>query len=273
MTWAALASNQHTPTGDVEDGISTGVLAWKDGIVPTTPPVANLYWTRETVQEYLAVGTISGIATNEHMTKSQIEAVAILPPDATTLSLVSVASQTVNLSWTAVIDALDYVIFRSTTDKGTPAPADEIDDTTSTTYQDTGLTNNTLYYYWVTARNQAGQGDVSNRISATPVAPAPAPTDFSGLGLTDEPSVGEYTAQLQWSNAGREETKILEVFNRVSSTWQNVTSSIGASDTTYDHIFGSALYAEVADMNGEVDYRIKFTTGSEFATTTVIFFL
>ncbi|MEK0317207.1 Kelch repeat-containing protein [Cohnella sp. 56] len=75
----------------------------------------------------------------------------------------------VDLDWNSVTGATSYNIKRSTTAGGpytTIATA-----VTGTTYNDTGLTSGTKYYYVVTAVNTSGESGNSNEVNAIPTAP------------------------------------------------------------------------------------------------------
>lgn len=109
----------------------------------------------------------------------------ITDPTAPTNLVRSTADGKVNLAWTGSTDAspgsgLDaYVIYRGQSPNPTtaiaavPAP--------STTYEDTGLTNGTTYYYRVVARDNAGNASgYSNEVTATPVGDDPPSVSFTG---------------------------------------------------------------------------------------------
>ncbi len=76
----------------------------------------------------------------------------------------------VDLSWPAAEGATSYNIKRSTTTGG---PYTTIKNNVSgTTYTDANVTNETTYYYVVSAVNQAGESGNSNEVSAKPISPA-----------------------------------------------------------------------------------------------------
>lgn len=84
----------------------------------------------------------------------------------------------VNLSWTAGSGATGYYVKRSTSS----GSETQIASVAATTYADTSVTNNTRYFYVVSAYNAYGTSGNSNEVNATPSAPAPAaPT---GLNAT-----------------------------------------------------------------------------------------
>lgn len=91
-------------------------------------------------------------------------------PTGPTLLSVTPANQKNTLTWSAVAGATDYVIYRSTT-SGVTTEDTEIDTgSTSTTYEDTGLTNGTEYFYRVLAIGAWGYTGLGNEASATPIS-------------------------------------------------------------------------------------------------------
>ena len=86
-----------------------------------------------------------------------------VPP---TLSLTSTGSQQASLSWTSIIAATSYNLYRSTISGSGYAL---ITNTGSNSYVDTGLTNGTTYYYVVRAVNAGGiETANSNEVAANP---------------------------------------------------------------------------------------------------------
>jgi kumamolisin len=91
-------------------------------------------------------------------------------------------NQTVSLSWTPASGAMTYSIFRATNSAG-PFTSVTTQDT-SASYSDTGLTNGTTYYYYVTASNFSGTSADSNTVSATPASVAPtAPLNIKAVQI------------------------------------------------------------------------------------------
>lgn len=84
----------------------------------------------------------------------------------------------VKLSWTASANAASYEVKRSTAENGTFATV--ASDVYESSYTDTAVTADTIYYYQVVAKNDAGQ-TLSNTASAAPKADTQQPT--TGLVL------------------------------------------------------------------------------------------
>lgn len=71
----------------------------------------------------------------------------------------------VNLTWDAVSGATSYNLYRGLAENEETLA---VSDITGTTYTDTGRTNGTPYYYYVTAVNGAGESASSGQTSAMP---------------------------------------------------------------------------------------------------------
>src|SRR6185437_8988930 len=93
-----------------------------------------------------------------------------LAPQVPTSLVAAVGNAQVTLSWAASSNAASYHVKRSTTngrgyvDIGTP---------TTTTFNDSGLTNGTTYYYVVSAQNSVTQTLNSSQVSVVPSATPP----------------------------------------------------------------------------------------------------
>jgi polygalacturonase/pectin methylesterase-like acyl-CoA thioesterase len=144
-----------------------------------------------------------------------------LPKAPTNVKPVSRDSQ-VSINWDSVPGAANYILQRSTTSGG---PYTTLSSSlTSTSYLDTSVTDNTTYYYIVSASSVAGTGDNSSEMSATPVAPLANPT-----GLTATPGNGKLV--LNWSSVGSANT-----YNVMRSTTDGgpyQTIATGVSGTSF----------------------------------------
>ncbi len=98
----------------------------------------------------------------------------------------------VSLTWNASSSATSYNVKRSTTSGG---PYTKVASPTATSYTDTGLTNNTPYYYVVTAVNSAGESAASSQATATPSAPVTVPAVPTNLQAT----AGNTQISLTWT--------------------------------------------------------------------------
>src|SRR5207245_2092366 len=116
-------------------------------------------------------------AGGESVNSAQVSTTPAAPPGAPTNVTATAGNAQVTLSWTAVSGATGYNVKRSTTSGGpytTVGP-----NVTPASFTDSGLTNNTTYYYVVTALNAGGESANSAQVSATPVAAPAAPSNVT----------------------------------------------------------------------------------------------
>jgi fibronectin type 3 domain-containing protein len=111
------------------------------------------------------------------------------------------------VQWLAVPTADSYTLYWSDKSPLTKATATAI-PTTKILIEHTGLTNGKLLYYAVTAKNSAGESELSSVIGATPVAPVPAaPTSVNAsaanaaVALAWSPVSGADSYNVYWSKA------------------------------------------------------------------------
>ena len=127
------------------------------------------------------------------------------PPSAPTLSAAA-GNGKVTLTWTAPTDdggadVTNYEVYRSTV-QGEEVLVTTVGDVA--TFQDTGLTNGTTYWYQVAAVNSAGVGVRSNEASSKPSAPATRPSAPRSLKGTKVAGGIQLTWLAPSSNGGSE---------------------------------------------------------------------
>jgi hypothetical protein len=159
------------------------------------------------------------------------------------------------LSWTAPTSnggsaVTGYDIYEGTTPGGESATAVNSSPVTGTTYDVTGLTNGTTYYFTVEAVNAVGNSAASDEASATPATTPGAPT---GLSATR----GSAKVSLSWtaptSNGGSAVTgyDIYEGTTQGGESGTPVNSSL-VTGTTYvvtGLINGTTYYFTVEAVN------------------------
>jgi fibronectin type 3 domain-containing protein len=138
-------------------------------------------------------------------------------PGSLTVNTAAGGNGTSTLSWTGTPGAVGYIIQRSTSASG---PFTFVQTVTTLTYTDSGLSNNTAYYYTITAVNAAG---VSGNSTVTSGVTAPNPPVITGVAST-----GNVT--LSWSAVSGAANYTIQ---RSTSTGNETTITTGITNTTY----------------------------------------
>jgi fibronectin type 3 domain-containing protein len=107
-------------------------------------------------------------SSGESSQSSYISAIIILAP--ANLTATSVTAASVTISWASVSGATGYRVYRSSASTGTYT---SVGTSTTTSYNNTGLTAGTTYYYKVAAYNAYSEGVLSADISVTTIPPMP----------------------------------------------------------------------------------------------------
>ncbi len=150
------------------------------------------------------------------------------PPRITTPTLSADSTSQITVSWTGNNEATSYQIYRNTINSITNLAA--IATPTNTSYEDTGLTADTTYYYWVKACKRNSQGrddcsDFSQVASKTTLVVIPsAPTDLS---LTADSS-SQLT--VSWIGNGAHS---YEIYRNTSNSTAGSTAIATPSDVAY----------------------------------------
>jgi fibronectin type 3 domain-containing protein len=162
LTWTASAgaTSYHVKRSTTSGGPYTQVAA------PTTTSDTDTGLTNGTTYFYV----VSALNTaGESANSSQVSAsptAPVTPPAAPAGLQATAGSAQISLTWTASAGATSYHVKRSTTSGG---PYTQVAAPTTTSDTDTSLTNETTYFYVVSALNTAGESAHSSQASATPV--------------------------------------------------------------------------------------------------------
>jgi fibronectin type 3 domain-containing protein len=208
LAWSAV-------TGATSYDIYQGTTAGSEnptpvatGITGTTYTVANLangttYYFVVAAANSAGTGTYSNEASATPSVSAGIPAAPVLTAAAGNLQA--------TLSWTTSTGATSYNVYQGTTSggEGTTPIATGV---TGNTYTAAGLSNETTYFFEVTATNSAGTSKVSNEASVTPAPPVSgtnAPASFSifpqvvaanpvNAGFNMQPAAGANITENAW---------------------------------------------------------------------------
>lgn len=199
----AVSTELATPTGlEATCPSSTSVLlTWEDNSsveegYEVYQDNSLIYTTNANEESYL----VNGLTTDETYTfkvrakngtnyspfSDEVSIRVGIAPDADpVLTAVASGGQTsLDLTWTcAATNETGYEVWRSL-DNTTYTKIATISNPTATSYSDTGLTSNTLYYYKVRAYNDYGYSGFSSAMSGTTDANLDAPTNLMATALS-----------------------------------------------------------------------------------------
>ena len=273
-----------------KDGVA-GVASTHTPFFPSSPPahmeiggnVGNLQATKfkgylDEVQYYQEVLTSTQV-TNLMNTNST----ATPPPDTTApaqvanLTATAASTTQINLGWTAstATDLDHYDVHRATTTNFTPSSGNKIAAPTTNSYNNTGLTASTTYYYKVAAvDDSANIGLYSTQASATTQAAADTTAPGQTMGLTAT-AASATQINLAWTASTATDLNHYDVHrattsgftpgagNKIITTTTNSYSNTGLTpSTTYYYRVGAV------DNAGNIGTYSTQVTGITAADTT-----
>lgn len=174
-------------------------------------------------------------------TKSFVITVLASAPSSATTLRATAGNTSASLTWSPGTDGgaaiTDYLVQYSTNNSTWQTFSDGVSTNAAATV--TGLTNQTLYYFRVSAINSVGTGPASSTASARPFAPAPAPSVLSAVA-------GNASASLTWTPGalgGSPLEDYLVEFSIDDSNWQEFTDGISTAATaTVTGLTNGTLY-------------------------------
>ncbi len=171
------------------------------------------------------------------------------PPIPQNASATTQSPFSIEITWGSSLTASTYNLYRSNTASGFYSPVASVADTT---YRDSGLSQDTEYFYKVSAENVAGESDQSNYVSAKTWIVITVPT-----GLNAESS-SPSEVDLSWNSVnGADIYKIFRsmsqsgVFNEIDSTTNTTYTDTGldANTTYYYKLSAKGLSGESNQTN------------------------
>lgn len=244
LTWSAVTEADTYVVYESSDNI---IFAIAQTTVSTNVTVHGLtndqtYYFKVTGQNSAGEGADSSVV-------STTPKAPVTPPPAPLISSAVPGNASVNLGWSPVLGAVNYIVYISSDGGLTYTKHSDSPDTLEFV---TGLTNGTTYFFQITAVNSSDMESVrSQSLSATPVAPILKPTTPLGLLAVS----GDRSVNLTWTASIGAST-----YNVYQSTTQNdgytqiATRNITAH-TTENLTNGTTYWFKVSAVNsaGESD--------------------
>jgi len=217
-----------TPTFELDRGGSA--------VIPSTSGTDQISASPQYNDYYYSTGFVNGPPLNAR-------------PSAPTGLTATGGNQIVNLAWQPSVGSvpITYNIFRGPAagaEGGTPIAT----GIASTSFNDTGVTNGSTYFYFVNAVNSLGTSGGSNEASATPAAPS-APSVPTGLSATG----GVSQVSLSWNASTGTAPITYSVFRGTTAGGENATavatSLTSTSFTDTGLATGTTYYYKVSATN------------------------
>ncbi|MDP5275784.1 cellulose binding domain-containing protein [Chengkuizengella sp. 2205SS18-9] len=153
--------------------------------------------------------------------------------------MASGGDEKISLSWNPVSGADSYNVKRSTTEGGVYATI--ASGLISANYTDTGVTNDTTYYYVISAENEVGEGSDSAEVSAIPQSGVTVPAAPTGVTASADDS----EVSISWSTVSGADS-----YNVKRSTIEGGVYTIISSGLT------STTYTDIGVTNGTTYYYV-----------------
>jgi len=164
------------------------------------------------------------------------------PPASPASLLATAGNAQISLSWAASAGATSYHVKRATTSGG---PFTTIASPSQPSCTDTGLTNDTTYYYVVTALNADGESADSPQASAKPVAPQTIPVMPVGLQATP----GNAQVSLIWNVSAGATSYHVKRSTTSGGPFTTISSPTSASFTDSGLTNGTTYFYVVSAVN------------------------
>jgi len=172
-------------------------------------------------------------------------------------------NQQVGLTWTASSGATSYHVKRSTTSGG---PYTQMSAPSTTSYNDSAVSNGTKYFYVVSAVNASGESSNSGEVSAIP-APAVPPVP---IGLTA--AGGNQLVSLGWTASSGATSYHVKRSTTSGGPYTQVSAPAALSFIDTGLTNGTTYYYVVSALNGageSADSSQAFATPSGAAQVTI----
>ncbi len=231
LTWQDKANNE---TGFVVERAtsSDGPFSFIGSVGANTTSFESTGLNANT-QYYYKVRAINsdGSSGYSNTASSTTLQVPIAPTAPTNLTANGVSTTQINLSWQDNSSSeTNFEIYRSNTSGGpltllASVPANQ------TTYESTGLSPNTTYYYRVLASSKDGKSAYSNEASATTSGVALPPNGPDGLTAL---AVSTTQINLKWNDRSDNETNFVIERSIGNNTHYEIIADVNANDTTFE---------------------------------------
>ncbi|MBI2440742.1 MAG: VCBS repeat-containing protein [Lentisphaerae bacterium] len=149
-------------------------------------------------------------------------------------------SDKVRVTWNAVDNATGYQVWRNSTDAS--GSAGLLTATTAVSYDDSSVSANVIYYYWVKATNATSTSGFSASDSGYAFSTTSSPAISAPMGVSA--SDGTYTDKVAMSWTSVSDASSYEVWRATSNNTSVASNLAATTSTNYDDtsVVGGATY-------------------------------
>ena len=275
LSWTDNSNNE---TGFKVERSPDGSTGWTEIATPTanTTTYQNTGLTASTTY-YYRVRAYNGSGNSGYSNTANATTSGTLPAAPSTLTATAASSSQINLSWTDNSNNETGFKVERSPDGSTGWTEIATPTANTTTYQNTGLTASTTYYYRVRAYNGSGNSGYSNTANATTQGiPPAAPTNLIATAVSSS------QINLSWTDNSNNETGFRIERSPDNSTWAEITT-VSANITTYQNTglaastiyyyrvraynaTGSSTYSNTANATSQASASSIVLTGPSSAT-------
>ncbi|MDR0706714.1 MAG: fibronectin type III domain-containing protein [Treponema sp.] len=148
------------------------------------------------------------------------------------VSATAAGSTGVAVSWNRVSSADSYRIYRSASVDGSYSQIDSVNDSSSTSYTDTGLSPDTTYYYKVSAYNNGG-GSSNNALEGAQSSYASVTTGISPPSNVMATAVDSSGITVSWDSVSGASGYTVYRSAQYNGTYEEIASISDSSVTSY----------------------------------------
>jgi fibronectin type 3 domain-containing protein len=182
------------------------------------------------------------------------ESIGVRPTSPKNLTVISATETSINLSWNAAVLATGYRIYRAGSNDGIFTP---VGTSTTTSYNNIGLTASTTYYYKVAAYNTYGESASSSTISAVTKPAAPS-------GVTAK-AVTESSITVSWNSVSGAESYRVYRSTTSTGTYTQIGTSEASPYTDTGLTVSTTYYYKVSAYNSSGE-----SSQSSYISATII---
>lgn len=266
-TKIAEGNGQNTISWDAEYGASSYNLYWSTStgvnkvngtkISNVTSPYVHAGLTNGTTYYYVVTAVNSFGESGE---SNEMQGTPGAPPAAPQNAFALAGDGQVTISWSGSSGALSYKLYWATNTGVTPSTGTAI-DVNDVYYVHSGLTNDTTYYYVVTAVSNYGESAPSLETSATPVANIPGATSPVTQAVN---AVTDSTAFLLGD--------FLNPTGYTTSVWFEYGTTTAYTNTTPTTVYvtsgGITEFTEITGLTPNTTYHYRLATQNAGGTFT-----